>query len=426
VFNVERRPASSARLPFVAAAALTLLASLIPIGAAVGADSSSVSTASTEPAAGPAAGAGAVRSARPLVLPATTTSRLTSLEADRTTSTTRVSASAVPNRAWRITYGSTTARGRATTVSGTVIVPTAAYSGTRPVVAYAPGTQGWGDQCAPSASIAAGTFDEQFAVDNLLNQGWAVVVTDYPGLGTPGLHSYNVGRAEGYAVLDALRAAINLPAAGLSPTAPLGIEGYSQGGGAGGWAAQLQPTYAPELRLTGVAAGGTPADLQAVANNINGTVFFAFLAGTAVGFDAEYPSLNLGGALTPAGRAAVADLSTLCQIPALLKYAGHRIEDYTVGGTNPIGTPAWQQVLTENNLGRTRPSAPVLIYHGWLDEVIPWNVAVTLQRQWCAAGASTRLQGYLAEHVTTQLAAQTPVVSWLGDRLAGKVASGTC
>src|SRR5579859_888606 len=182
--------------------------------------------------------------------------------------------------AWQVLYLSTTAKGAPTAVSGTVIVPTAAYSGVRPVVAYAAGTQGWGPQCAPSKEIEAGNFDEEFEINNLLAKGWAVVATDYPGLGTPGPEEYNVGIPEGYAVLDSLRAATRLPAAGLSTSAPMGIEGYSQGGSAGGWAAQEHATYAPDLNLKGVAMGGTPANLQAVANNINGTIFFAFLAGT--------------------------------------------------------------------------------------------------------------------------------------------------
>jgi len=399
---------------------LTLLSS-----AAAGA-SGAVTSSTRAGAVSPAPGAGTVRSARALSLPATTTSRLMSVHTDRSVSAVPVTASSVPSKAWQILYGSTTVEGQPTTISGTVIVPTAGYAGTRPVVAYAPGTQGWGDQCAPSTEMAAGTFDEQFAVDNLLNRGWAVVVTDYPGLGTPGTELYNVGIAEGYAVLDALRAAVSLPAAGLSPTAPLGIEGYSQGGGAGGWAAQLQASYAPQLQLRGVAAGGTPANLQAVEKNINGSLFFAFLAGSAVGFDAAYPSLDLADSLTPAGKAAVADISTLCQVPALVKYAGKRIEDYTVGGASLIDTPPWQAVLTANNLGRTKPAAPVLLYHGWLDEVIPWNVASTLHRQWCAAGATTQLHGYLGDHVLTQVLAQTDVGNWLGDRLAGKAAVSDC
>ena len=328
--------------------------------------------------------------------------------------------------AWQILYLSSTVTGAATAVSGTLIVPATAYSGTRPVVAYAAGTQGWGDQCAPSKEIAANDFDEQFAVNNLLDQGWAVVITDYPGLGTPGDETYNVGIPEGYAVLDALRAATRLSGAGLSATAPMAIEGYSQGGSAGDWAAQSQPSYAPELNLEGVAAGGTPANLQAVADNINGTAFFAFLAGTALGFNAAYPSLDLNAELTSAGQTALANLDTMCQLQALATYAGHRIQDYTVGGVNPITEPAWQTVLDANNLGTMKPTVPLLQYHGLVDEVIPYSVESTLHSQYCAMGVKTELTGYVGDHVLTQVEAQSQVVSWIGDRFAGDAAPSNC
>jgi hypothetical protein len=340
----------------------------------------------------------------------------------------RTSSSPVPTaRAWQLLYRSTTAAGGATAVSGTVLVPTAPASGTRPVVAYAAGTQGWGDQCAPSKSIAGGTFDEQFAVTNLLSRGWAVVVTDYPGLGTPGDETYNVGIPEGYAVLDSLRAATRLSVAGLSPTAPMGIEGYSQGGAAAGWAAQQAAAYAPELRLAGVAAGGTPANLQAVSANINGSLFFAFLAGTAIGFNAAYPAaVALDSRLTARGKAAVATLRQLCQVEGLLLFAGHRIEEYTVGGVNPVTVPAIQAVLNQNNLGGGRPAVPILQYHGILDEVIPYRVETALHRQWCAAGATSRLTGYLGDHVLTHVLAQPEVVNWLAGRIGGTPAPSNC
>lgn len=329
-------------------------------------------------------------------------------------------------QAWQILYLSTTASGAPTAVSGTVLVPMSAYPGTRPVVAYASGTQGWGDQCAASKEMVAGNFDEQFAVNNLLNKGWAVVVTDYPGLGTPGDEDYNVGIPEGYAVLDSLRAATLVPGAGLSTAAPLAIEGYSQGGGAADWAAQLQPSYAPALDLTGVAAGGTPANLQAVAANINGTAFFAFLAGTAIGFNAAYPSLRLKAALTPAGRAAMAQLDSMCQAQGLLTFAGKRIQDYTVGGINPITQHKWQAVLNANDLGATKPQVPLLQYHGLQDEVIPYSVETALHTQYCAMGVTTQLNGYVGDHVLTQVTAQTDVVNWLGNRFAGAQAPSNC
>ena len=221
-------------------------------------------------------------------------------------------------------------------------------------------------------------------------------------LGTPGDETYNVGIPEGYAVLDALRAATRLSAAGLSATAPMAIEGYSQGGGAADWAAQLQPSYAPELSLAGVAAGGTPANLQAVADNINGTAFFAFLAGTALGFNAAYPSLDLDAELTPAGQTALASLDTMCQLQAVASYAGQSIQDYTVGGVNPITEPAWQTVLDANNLGTMKPAVPLLQYHGLLDEVIPYRVEAALHAQYCAMGVQSELTGYVGDHVLTR------------------------
>ena len=328
--------------------------------------------------------------------------------------------------AWQILYLSTTVYGARTAVSGTVLVPDAPFVGTRPVVAYASGTQGWGDQCAPSREMRSGTFDEQFAVNDLLAQGWAVAVTDYPGLGTPGDETYAVGIPEGYAVLDALRAATLLPGAGLRSTAPMGIEGYSQGGGAAGWAAQLQPEYAPGLRLRGVAMGGTPANLQAVAANINGGAFFAFLGGAALGFNAAYPARHLLSNLTRAGRAAMARLDRMCQVPALAMYAGKRIQDYTAGHVNPMDQPRWQKVLTANDLGTIAPRVPLLQYHGKADEVIPWRVEAALHRQWCAMGVTTLLTSYPGEHVTTQVEAQAQVVSWLSARIAGTPAPSNC
>jgi hypothetical protein len=333
---------------------------------------------------------------------------------------------AAPADVWQVLYRSTTALGQPTAISGTVLVPRTPVAGPRPIVAYASGTQGWGDQCAPSKEMAGGTYDEAFAVSNLLNRGWAVVVTDYPGLGTPGDETYSAGIPEGYAVLDALRAASRLGAAGLSRSAPMAIEGYSQGGGAADWAAQLQPAYAPELRLAGVAGGGTPANLQAVAANINGSLFFAFLAGSAIGFNAAYPALDLPHLLNDNGRAALARLDTECQLTALPEFAGRRIEDFTVDGSNPIGRPDWTAVVDRNNLGAVRPSAPLLQYHGLLDEVIPYGVERSLHDRYCAGGVTTRLRTYLAGHALTQEVAQGDVVGWLGDRLAGLPGADDC
>jgi Secretory lipase len=330
--------------------------------------------------------------------------------------------------AYEILYRSRNVQGAAIAVSGTVIVPNAPWGGpgTRPVAAYAPGTQGWGDQCAPSREMDAGSFDEGFAVTNLLARGWAVVVSDYPGLGTPGDETYNVGISEGYAVLDAIRAAFHVGPAGLSASTKVAIEGYSQGGGAAGWAVQQQGSYAPDVNLVGVANGGTPANLPGVKANIDGGPFFAFLAGTAIGFRAGYPELNLNQYLTLYGRIAIAALDGMCQLEALALYAFHHLTEYTVGGIDPTTVPAVARRIAENDLGTLRPSVPVYQYHGLVDEVIPYAQEETLHRQWCALGARSKLVGYAGDHVLTQVLAQTDVVNWIADRFAGTAAPSNC
>ncbi|MDO8213398.1 lipase family protein [Conexibacter sp. CPCC 206217] len=330
--------------------------------------------------------------------------------------------------AYEVLYRSTNVQGGAIAVSGTVLVPNTPWggAGTRPLTAYASGTQGWDDSCAPSRSMTAGNFDESFAVTNLLRRGWAVAVTDYPGLGTPGDHQYNVGISEGRAVLDILRSASRIAPAAISARTQVAIEGYSQGGGAAGWVLQQQPTYAPDVNLIGVAGGGTPANLQAVKANIDGTAFFAFLAGTAIGFRGGYPALNVNRYLTLYGRLAIGTLNSLCQLPALGLFAFHHLTEYTIGNVDPTTQPGFAAALNENNLGTIRPPVPVLQYHGTYDEVIPVAVEQRLHRQWCALGATTKLSQYPLEHVTTQLGAQIEVVQWLADRFAGRAAPSTC
>ena len=120
---------------------------------------------------------------------------------------------------------------------------------------------------------------------------------------------------------------------------PIAIEGYSQGGGAASWAAQLQRRYAPDLRLRGVAMGGTPANLQAVSAHLNGSAFFAFLGGAALGFSAAYPARHLLSDLTTSRPGRDGQARHECQEQALATYAGKRIEDYTTGGSTPLARP---------------------------------------------------------------------------------------
>ena len=118
---------------------------------------------------------------------------------------------------------------------------------------------------------------------------------------------------------------------------------------------------------------------------------------------------------------AIASLDQMCQLQGLVTYAGKSIQDYTVGGVNPISEPAWQSVLDANNLGGSAPRVPLLQYHGLLDEVIPWSVEATLHGQYCAMGVTTQLSGYPGDHVLTQVLAQSDVVNWIAARFARQI-----
>lgn len=330
--------------------------------------------------------------------------------------------------AYQMMYLSSDDAGRRIAVTGTVFVPRGPTAPGRPIIGYAPSTHGIADNCAASRELVVGTDTDLININDAITRGWAVADTDYQGLGTPGGHTYVVGRAEGHAVLDAVRAAQRLTVAGLPPAGPVGLWGYSQGGGSVGWAAQLAGRYAPELRIKGTAAGGTPADLKVVADNLNNGINpgFAFLMMAAGGLDAAYPELNLQKYLNAAGRAALVDLSTgdTCVNQAISRYAFGTISRFTT--TNPLDRPDWQARIDRQKIGRIRPSAPVLLYHGLQDEFIPLSQAVELRKDWCARGQRITFKGYLGDHFTTFVTAQVDAENFLADRLADRPAPSSC
>ncbi|HVK24182.1 MAG TPA: lipase family protein [Actinokineospora sp.] len=324
--------------------------------------------------------------------------------------------------AYHVLYRSKNATGADIAVSSTVFVPLVPTLGTRPIVALAPGTQGIGDKCAPSKAFASGTEYDQLYVSELLNKGWAVAVTDYEGLSTPEDHTYVIGQSEGRAMLDSVRAATRVPATGLRAGGKVGLIGYSQGGGAAAWAGELQPSFAPELNLVGISAGGVPADLGAVAKALDGGAGFGLLLFAAVGLDAAYPELDLESYLNDAGRKEFADREKC--VADFLPYIGKRISDYTTH--NPLAEPDWQARLAENKLGARVPGAPIFLYHGLIDELVPFAQADALHREYCAKGVAVKWGVHVGEHLSAFASGRADAVGFLADRFAGKPVSRSC
>jgi hypothetical protein len=332
----------------------------------------------------------------------------------------RVASDTATARTYLVLYRSTTAKGTPTAVSGTVTVPKGVNPATAPIVSAAPGTIGLGDTCAASKNPLIAAI---MVPASLVQKGYVVATTDYEGLGTPGVHTYVVGKSEGHAVLDAARAAQRL-GVGVSASAPVGFYGYSQGGGGAAWAGQLAASYAPELRVKGTAAGGIPADMVAVGKALDGGLGFGLLAAAAAGLNSAYPELNLDKYLNAAGRKLFAETVDKCVVDIIAGLAFHRISEYTT--TNPMNQPDWQARLREHSLGATAPSAPIYMWHGLFDEILPYAQGEALWRTYCRKGAKVTFRMTLDEHVSGLVAGEAAAVQFLADRFSGKPATDNC
>ena len=359
----------------------------------------------------------------------------------------------LPGTATRLMYRSTDDAGRAVAVTGSYIEPTTGWSGTgpRPLVAFASGTQGQGDACAPSKTlstpinVSTGSLSLGYEVPQiytLLNQGIAVVVTDYVGLGTPDrLHTYTNRNDLGHAVLDAARAARNLPGTSLTGSTPIGLYGYSQGGGATGAAAELAPSYAPELNIKGAYVGAPPSDLLAVLKKVDGTALTGVI-GYAINGLVEYSSelrAILDRETNQAGKDALAKVKNQCIGDSLLSFGLKKTSGWTKSGQSAAqiveANPAAMAAVERQRLGKVKPTVPVMVLTGTKDDIVEHGQAKKVAQDWCALGATVTYTpvNQLLDSLGTALNHLTPVFlnagaaqSWLVDRFNGKPVESSC
>ncbi len=350
------------------------------------------------------------------------------------TSSVNLGAGAPAVKATKVLYHSRTATGADDAVTGTVLQPQAAWTGTgpRPVVSFAVGTQGLAQSCAPSKQLTAGTEYENSNISLALQQGWDVEVTDYEGYTTGSTPTYVAGKSEAHAILDIVRAAAQVPGSDVTTTSPLTIWGYSQGGGASAWATVLQPSYASELHLLGDASGGVPADSRAVNDSLNGNVGAGFLIYGMIGFAQAFPTqVPLYDHANAAGLKAFALAKTQCTTQSLTTFAGVNISSYLNPGetlNSFESLPGVAQVLSDNSItfNPLLPQVPVLQYHGAVDEILPLTQARALHNTWCTKGVRTQLDLFASDHLTTNTQAAPLAVSFLADRYAGRPYTPNC
>lgn len=210
------------------------------------------------------------------------------------------------------------------------------------------------DRCAPSRLFSEGIEYEGLGIEALLQRGYAVAMPDYEGLGTVGIHTYMDRVSQGRATLDVVRAAQRLSGTGLSSSSPVGLMGYSQGGGAAAALVELASTYAPDLRVKGAVVGAVPADLTKVATALDGGLYSAFAYFALRGLSASY-DLDLSPYLNDRGQ----PMSAL------------------------MAVEPFRSIIEAQRIGTIRPTVPVLVTHSAIDDVIPYAVGKQMARSWC-------------------------------------------
>ncbi|WP_394940648.1 lipase family protein [Psychromicrobium sp. YIM B11713] len=324
----------------------------------------------------------------------------------------------------RVMYKSTNSLGQPMAVTGTVLVPRSQWvgAGSRPLISLAAGTQGQGDQCAPSKQLAMGTEYEGALLAGLLLRGYAVAVTDYEGLGTNGTHTYLSRASQGHAVLDAARAALRLGVSGLNSNTRIGIVGYSQGGGAAASAAELAASYGSELKVMGTYAGAVPADLQSVASNIDGTLYSGLLLYAANGFLAER-GIDPARYFNQVGLQTLQDASQECLFSTLASKAFMDTTTITRSGqtfSQMTQSGELKTILDEQKIGvNGAPQAPILIGQSLYDDVVPEPQARALAKRWCDAGVTVQ---YSTTSIPTHIGGYIGLLPELFSFLEGRVA----
>lgn len=336
---------------------------------------------------------------------------------------------------YQILYRTTDSFGNAASTVSTILVPeNADYT---KLVSYQVAEDAAYPNCAPSYGFQFGSSStggvggeivtelEIILIETLLKQGWVVTVPDH--LGPKATFLANL--RSGYSTLDNIRAAIASSSfTGLSSSPTIAMWGYSGGSLATGFAAELQPTYAPELEIAGAVLGGTVPQIYSAMLTLNEGAFVGLVPAGILGLSNEYPAIAsaVNGVLIPSKQAEFDKASTLCLAADVLEYIGQDIFSY-VNDSSIFTEPSVTAVLNENNMGNRIPEIPLLVYKSINDEVSLVNETDALVEQYCNAGANVEYKrDYLSDHATMAILGVPDALLWLQDRFDGVAVTSGC
>ncbi|UNK71157.1 lipase family protein [Microbacterium sp. H1-D42] len=331
--------------------------------------------------------------------------------------------------AWRILYTTTHADGSSAVASGIVVVPDVGEQ--HPVIAWHHGTTGYSPACAPSLASAPFESGALFVTDAIIDRGWALVATDYVGLGTEGPHPYLIGDDSARAELDAVRAARQLSDAEIGDQTV--AWGHSQGGAASLWSAAIAEDYAPDVPLEGAVALAPASDLPALVANLGdvagGSVFASFLI---TAYSKIYPDVRFADYVRPGAEVTVRQMATRCLAePAMLVSVLTMLalkDDPDIISRDPASGPLGERL--EQNVPPASSAVPVLLGQGEVDDLVLFDMQSAFAQRMCAEGAPIDFRSYPGrDHLSLVQVGSDAIddaFAWTDDRFAGVAVADAC
>jgi hypothetical protein len=334
--------------------------------------------------------------------------------------------------AYQLLYRTEDATGAPIAAVTTLMLPSSPAPGPRKLLSYQTAEDSLTTSCAPSYALQSGSGSTQLAESGEmalgLAQGWDVVVPDHEGPQS----EWGVGPLEGRTTLDSIRAVEQFAPAQLEgTTTPVAMMGYSGGAIPTTWGNALAPTYAPELHLVGVAAGGIAADPIENLDAVDGSVFAGTILGLSIGVDRAYP-FGLDSLLSASGRGLAAQDAADgfgCAGSVIDAPFGHVSDFSTYPSAQALAAvPVVQSAFAHVDLiDGPVPQAPSYFYNAINDELAIIKPVDALFAAECARGAAIDYhRDPVGEHNTGAGAYVAPALQYLEDRFAGKPAPNTC
>ena len=337
-----------------------------------------------------------------------------------------------PIKATQLLYRTVDLNGEPEATVTTVIVPADLAEGQAcPLLSYQCAIDAVSSRCFPSYALrkrakALGSLAqlELLLIAAAVAEGWAVSVPDHEGLAG----AWGAPYEPGYRVLDGIRAALRSDrtglSAGASAKAPIGLWGYSGGGLASAWAAEMCGEYAPELDIAGAVLGSPVGDLGNTFRRLNGKLFAGLPALVVAALAHVYPDLDrvIKEHTNDEGRALLDSLEKMTTVEAVFRMAGKDMGDYLDEPLEDIlSTPEVSHVFESIKLGAVVPTPPVLIVQAVHDYLIDVKDIDELADAYSAGGADVSYhRDAFNEHMLLHPLSAPMTLRWLTDRFAGR------